>query len=163
MRTFSLRPLISIAMIASLFIAQFAYVPHLHVGSSSEESFEHDSRPHVHVGHSDENKHEHSHVHGHSHNDSAKCITKGKCKAPRPSIECTVDHDQDAVFLTESPVSLLARSASEVKQNQWTDFQPIWLFVCEFQTHPTGVCDCCHVPDKHRHCPIYLLTMSIRC
>ncbi len=163
MFTIPFRPLISIAMVVSLFIAQFVYVPHLHVGSSSEEGFEHGSRPHVHVGHSDKSKHDHSHANGHSHNDSAKYTIKTKCKTHRPSIECTDDHNQDAVFLTESAVPLLARSTYDVRQNQQIDIQPIGLHCCEFRTRPIGVCECWHFPDKHRHCPIYLLTMSIRC
>ncbi len=41
---FRYEPLIAVAMIASLFVAQFSHVPHVHAGSSAEDKFEHDSR-----------------------------------------------------------------------------------------------------------------------
>ena len=164
---FRFKPLIAVAMIASLFVAQFSHVPHVHAGSSAEDKFEHDSRAHVHLGHRDKGSHGHSftngHSHGHSHQNRAKCKPKQSS-----TVAFNVDHDHDAFYLSLSPVSLSIRTALQVDQIQMVD--------CHLHGYPfSGIpnqafdtCDLWHPPDKYRHskyrhCPIYLLNMSIRC
>ena len=164
---FRFKPLIAVAMIASLFVAQFSHVPHLHAGSSAVDKFKHDSRAHVHIGHLDKGSHGHSftngHSHGHSHQNRAKCKPKQSS-----TVAFNVDHDHDAFYLSLSPVSLSIRTALQVDQIQMVDCH---LYGYPFSGIPNqafDTCDLWHPPDKYRHCmyrhcPIYLLNMSIRC
>ena len=171
---FRYKPLIAVAMIASLIVAQFSHVPHVHAGSSSEDKIEHDGRAHVHIGHRDKGSHGqartngHSHNNGHSHGHSQQ--DKAKCK-PKPqssTVAFNVDHDQDAVYLSLSPVSFSIRTALQVDQIQMVDCH---LYDYPFSGIPNqafDTCDLWHPPDKRRdckgrHCPIYLLNRSIRC
>ncbi len=160
---FRYEPLIAVAMIASLFVAQFSHVPHVHAGSSAEDKFEHDSRAHVHIGHRDKGSHVHSHANGHSHGHSQQ--NKAKCK-PKPqssTVASNVDHDHDAYYLSLSPLSFSIRTALQVDQIQLVDCH---LYGYPFSGSPIqafDTYDLWHPPDKYRHCPIYLLNMSIRC
>ncbi len=163
MFTFRFRQLISIAMIASLFVARFAYVPHVHEASGAEQDLTHASRPHIHVGNTAGSKHGHRHSHGKSHSHAHKCTTKGKNKTLGLSLAFTVSHDQDAVYLVQSPVSLSIRSKFQVEKDQLIDIQSICPSFLEHHNRPVVASDYWHLPDKYRHCPIYLLTMSIRC
>ena len=160
MFTFRFRLLISIAMIVSLFVAQFASVPHVHVGTLADQSFEHGGRAHIHVGQNNKSNHGHTHAHGHTHKHSAKCTIKSKTR--HASLAIAADHDQDAIFLVQSPIAISVRAAYQVEQNQRIVTQPVLAFLAH-QNQLVGDCDCWRLPDKLRRCPIYLLTMSIRC
>ena len=163
MFTFRYKPLISVAMIASLIIVQFSHVPHVHSGSSAEQKFEHGSRAHLHLGKISNGKHGHSHAHGHSHSHSHQDASTGKAKSKSFPAAFNIDHDNDAIYLSLSPASLSNRIANQVDQIQ--------EIVCHLNGYPVGghpkqTCDAIslwHPPDKFRHCPIYLLKMSIRC
>ena len=160
MFTLRFRPLISIAMIASLFVAQFASIPHVHAGLLDNGS-EHSSRSHIHVGYNGTSKH--THAHGHSHSDSPGCATKNKSKTQRQFEASAVDHDRDAVYLVQSQVPLSVRLAFQVEHKQPIGVQPICLSNLEHQNQPDVDYGCWHMPDQYRPCPIYLLTLSIRC
>ncbi len=151
MFTLRFRSLISVAMVASLLTAQFAHVPHVHA-ASFDNDLEHNSRSHIHVGHDHTSKHAHSHSHKHSQSDPKKL--------PK-SLAVSVEHDQDAIYLAESPVPISVRSALQVPHVM--DVLSICLPFAEQRNRPDVEYDRWHLPDKYRHCPIFLLTMSIRC
>lgn len=160
MFTFHFKPLIAIAMISSLFFAQFAHVPHVHAGSWTDSGSRHTSRAHVHVGHSEKSKHAHPHSHSHAH----KCTAPCNSKTHRLSLALTVDHDQDAVYLAQSPVPFSPPRSFQLEHIQPNDYQSISLSFWDNLNLPTvSCCNCWHPPDKYRLCPIYLLTLSIRC
>lgn len=161
MFTICFKPLITTAMIASLLVAQFAHVPHVHAGSSTDQQMEHSSRPHVHVDCKVKSEHGHSHAHGHTHNH--KCTTKNKSRTQNGALAYSVDHDRDAVYLVLSELSLSTRSTFKLEKNQRFDVQPIGFSLEHLAYRSALACDSWHLPDRFRHCPIYLLTMSIRC
>ena len=160
---FRFKPLIAVAMIASLFVAQLPHVPHVHAGSSAEQKLEHDSRAHVHSGHSAKGKHDHSHNHGHSHGQSNHDSSKCKSKPKRLSIASDLDHDNNAIYLSLSPASLSTRTAFQINKIQKIVCHLYGYPITPIQNQNFDARDLWHPPDKYRHCPIYLLNMSIRC
>ena len=163
MFNFRHKPLIAIGMIASLFVAQFSHVPHVHAGSSAEQRIEHDSRAHVHIAQSAKGKHDHSHNHGHSHNHSNQNASKCKSKSKSLSIASDLNHDNDAIYLSLSPASLSIRTALQIDQIQKVDCHLHGYPITAILNQTFDARDLWHPPDKSRHCPIYLLNMSIRC
>lgn len=160
---FCFKPLVSTAMIASLLVAQFVHVPHVHVDSSSDQRTEHSSRPHVHLDGKGKGKHGHSHAHGHSHSHSHKSLTKSKSKTRTRPLAYSVDHDQDAVYMVPSEMNLPTRSTFEFDSDQRTDVQFVAASLEHTANRSAFAFEILHQPDRFRHCPIYLLTMSIRC
>ncbi len=157
---FRSKPLIAVAMIASLFVAQFSHVPHVHAGSSAEQRLAHESRAHVHSGHAAKGNRDHSHNHGHSHNHAKKDASKCKSKSKRLSLVSDVDHDNDAIYFSLSPASRSLRTAHQVDQIQNFD---CYYSITAVRNQTFDARDLWHPPDKDRHCPIYLLNRSIRC
>lgn len=165
---FRYKPLIAVAMIASLIVAQFSHVPHVHAGSSAEDKIEHDSRAHVHIGLRDNGSHGHSHANGHSHDHSQQDNAKRKPKPRNSTVAFNVGHDHDAFYLSLSPVSLSIRTALQVDQIQMVDCHQYDFPFSGIPNQAFDTCDLWHPPDKYRqciyrHCPIYLLNRSIRC
>lgn len=157
---FRYKPLIAVAMIASLFVAQFSHVPHVHAGSSAEQRLDHESRVHVHSGHAAKGNRDHSHNHGHFHNYAKKDASKCKSKSKRLSIASDVDHDNDAIYFPLSPASRSLRAAHQVDQIQNVD---CYCSITAVLNQTFDARELWHPPDKDRHCPIYLLNRSIRC
>jgi hypothetical protein len=160
---FRFKPLIGLAMMASLFVAQFSHVPHVHAGPSAKDRLEHDSRAHVHVGHSVKGKHGHSHDAKNSHTHPHQNKKKSATKSGNLTVELSIDHDNDAFYLHISPTSHAVCSATRVNLPQKADYH---LSDYRDEGYPNQTFDYgspVRPPDKSRPCPIYLIHLSIRC
>ena len=150
-----MRRIVSLLLILLVLVSQSFCAVHSHAGTSVVEPKGHSARPHVHL-------HGGKHHHGqHSHRDHDEDGSREESPTT-PSEQGPVDHDSDALYISETQLfndatwEKVAKSELSVACEFYDESSTIvGLRLCFRRNSPP--------PLSGLKCPLYLRTLSIRC